>query len=241
MKREIGVVKALYRYPVKSMAGERLASALLGWHGIEGDRRFAFIREGQTGGFPWLTATKLESLITYQPYTMADDAASPTHVRTPAGEELDLGGEALRRELSAAYGAEVRLMQLNQGMFDEAPLSLISTATVEAIGESAGRALDVRRFRPNILVETARDAPFPEDEWVGKLVAFGERVPVPAMSVTTRDVRCAMVNLDPETARPAPEVLKAAVRANQTCAGVYGSTFRSGTVSVGDRVYLIEV
>jgi len=232
-------VRALFRYPVKSMAGQELSSALLGWQGIEGDRRFAFVREGQVDGFPWLTARKVPSLILYHPYCAlaAGDTTLPTHVRTPAGEELELEGDALRRELATAHGADVRLMHLNQGTFDEAPLSLITTATVEAIA----RAQDALRFRPNIVVETAEGALFPEDEWVGRLVTFGEGASAPMINVTSRDVRCGMINLDPQTAKADPEVLKAAVRYNENCAGVYASTFRRGTVSVGDRVYLVEV
>ncbi|MGI8785796.1 MAG: MOSC domain-containing protein [Acidobacteriota bacterium] len=239
MREQLGIVRALFRYPVKSMAGQKLSSALLSWHGIEGDRRFAFVREGQADGFPWLTASKVPSLILYQPYCApaAGDTTLPTLVRTPAGEELELEGDTLRRELATAYGADVRLMHLNQGTFDEAPLSLITTATVKSIAHTT----DARRFRPNILVETAQDAVFPEDQWVGRLVAFGEGASAPMINVTSRDVRCGMINLDPETARVDPEVLKTAVRSNQNCAGVYASTLRRGTVSVGDGVYLVDV
>lgn len=243
MVQEIGLVKAIYRYPVKSMAGEQLTSASLGWHGIEGDRRFAFRRVEQTGGFPWLTAGRLPALLRYQPSRAATGTAEtlPTHVRTPAGEDLELHGEALRNELSAAHGAAVQLMQLDHGMFDEAALSLISTATIRTIEKLAGCATDIRRFRPNIVVETTADAPFPEDAWIGKIIAFGQQSDAPAMSVAMRDVRCGMINLDPETGAVAPQILKAVVSSNQNCAGVYGSTFRNGTITVGDRVFLINV
>jgi uncharacterized protein len=165
----------------------------------------------------------------------------PTHVRTPAGEELELHGEALCHELSAAHGAAVQLMQLDHGMFDEAALSLISTATIRTIEKLAGCATDARRFRPNIVVESTGDAPFPEDAWIGKLIAFGERSDAPAMSVAMRDVRCGMINLDPETGSVTPQILKAVVSHNQNCAGVYGATFRSGTIRIGDRIFLINV
>jgi uncharacterized protein len=246
MKQAVGIVKALFRYPVKSMAGETLTAAQLGWHGIEGDRRFAFRRVQETGGFPWLTAGRFPTLIRYQPYSAiaGNGAQPPTHVRTPAGVELELAGEALRAELSAAFGAEVQLMQLNHGMFDEAPLSLISTGTLNTIAaraECAPDSVDARRFRPNILVETIADAPFPEDAWVGKLVVFGEQPEAPALSVAQRDVRCAMVNLDPETGSVTPQILKATVQSNQNCAGIYGATFRCGELAVGTRVFLLDV
>ena len=242
MKHAIGTIKALYRYPVKSMAGESLATAQLGWHGIEGDRRFAFRRIQEMGGFPWLSAGRLPALIRYLPYSaVAGNGVPPTHVRTPSGDELELSGAALRQELSAAHGAEVELMQLKHGMFDEAQLSLITTNTIETIAARAGCDLDVRRFRPNILVETSSDAPFPEDAWIGKLIVFGEQPEAAAMSIAQRDVRCAMLNLDPETGLSTPQILKATVQANQNCAGVYGAPFRTGELKVGDQVFLLDV
>ena len=51
---EIGHVEAIFRYPVKSMGGERLEAAKLGWHGLDGDRRLAFRRIDDRSGFPWL-------------------------------------------------------------------------------------------------------------------------------------------------------------------------------------------
>lgn len=242
MKQEVGIVKTIYRYPVKSMAGESLAVAQLGWHGIEGDRRFAFRRVQERGGFPWLTAGRLPALIRYQPYSaVAGNGATPTHVRTPSGAELELSGATLRQEVSAAFGAEVELMQLNHGMFDEAQLSLITTATLGAIAVRAECEVDARRFRPNILVETADGAPFQEDAWIGKLIVFGEQPEAPAMSVAQRDVRCAMINLDPETGSVTPQILKATVQTNQNCAGVYGAPFRCGELAVGTRVFLLDV
>ncbi|MBI4624967.1 MAG: MOSC N-terminal beta barrel domain-containing protein [Verrucomicrobia bacterium] len=59
MPIEIGQVEAIFRYPVKSMGGERLEVAQLGWHGLEGDRRRAFRRIDDRSGFPWLTASKV--------------------------------------------------------------------------------------------------------------------------------------------------------------------------------------
>jgi uncharacterized protein YcbX len=59
----IEIVEALFRYPVKSMAGERLETANLGWYGLDGDRRLAFRRIDNRSGMPWLTASKLPDLV----------------------------------------------------------------------------------------------------------------------------------------------------------------------------------
>src|SRR5262245_66580183 len=97
MPIEIGQIEAIFRYPVKSMRGEALEAATLGWHGLDGDRRFAFRRLDERGGFPFLTASKLPELIHFTPLRRGGDdgEAPPTHVLTPEGEELPLFAEAL--------------------------------------------------------------------------------------------------------------------------------------------------
>jgi uncharacterized protein len=112
---------------------------------------------------------------------------------------------------------------LKHGIFDEASLSVIASNTVREIARLAGQSPDMRRFRPNVVVRLLRPAPFQEDEWLGGVLSFGEGDDAPAITVTMRDVRCSMVNLDPDSASPAPEVLKAVVRAHRNNAGTYGA------------------
>jgi uncharacterized protein YcbX len=237
---EIGHVEAIFRYPVKSMAGERLEVAKLGWHGLDGDRRLALRRIDNRSGFPWLTATKLPDLLLFAPHRREEGAPEdlPTHVRTPDGEEMPIFGEALATEIGRRHGAPVQMMQLRDGIFDEATISVIAFDTVREIGRLAGRSVDVRRFRPNVVVRVLRSVPFQENEWVGGVLSFGEGDDAPAITVTMRDIRCSMVNLDPDSARPAPEMLKAIVRANQNTAGIYGTVTRIGRLAVGQAIVL---
>ena len=237
---EIGEIEAIFRYPVKSMRGEPLVAATLGWHGLEGDRRLAFRRLDERGGFPWLTASKLPDLILFTPQQREDanGQALPTHVRTPEGDEMPLFGEALAAEVGRRYGAPVEMMQLKHGIFDDASISVITSATVGEIGRLAGRSADVRRFRPNIVVRSTRAVPFEEDEWLGGVLMFGKADDAPAVTVTMRDARCAMVNIDPDGGSPAPEVLKAVVRANQNNAGIYATVTRIGRLAVGQPIVL---
>src|SRR5438309_8969251 len=96
----------------------------------------------------------------------------------------------------------------------------------------------MRRFRLNVVVRLLRSVPFQEDEWVGGVLSFGEGEDAPAIAVTMRDVRCSMLNLDPDSASPAPEVLKAVARANQNNAGIYGAVTRIGQLAVGQTIFL---
>lgn len=240
MLTEIGHVEAIFRYPVKSMAGERLKAATLGWHGLDGDRRLALRRIDDRSGFPWLTASRLPDLVRFTPLSPEEGCSEnlPTHVRTPEGEELPVFGEALAREIGGRYGAPVEMMQMKHGIFDEASISVIASDTVREIGRLAGRDLDIRRFRPNVVVRLLRPAPFQEDQWLGGVLSFGEGDDAPAIAVTMRDERCAMVNFDPDSATVTPEVMKAIVRANQNYAGVYSAVTRVGRVAAGQPVLL---
>jgi len=235
---EIGHVEAIFRYPVKSMRGESLEAANLGWHGLDGDRRLAFRRLDDRSGIPWLTAGKLPDLVLFAPQPREDNADLPTHVRTPAGDDLPVFGEALAAEVARRHGAPVQMMHFKHGIFDDATISVIASATSHEITRLAGQPPDVRRFRPNIVVRLLRPAPFQEDQWLGSVLSFGDRPDAPAIAVTTHDVRCSMVNLDPDSARPTPEVLKAVVRANQNNAGIYGAVTRIGRLAVGQAIFL---
>jgi len=240
MPIEIGQVEAIFRYPVKSMRGQPLETANLGWHGIEGDRRLALQRIDNRSGMPWLTASKLPDLLLFSPQQRGEGAQGdiPTHIRTPDGKQMPVFGEELAAEVERRHGAPVQMMQLRHGIFDEASISVIASDTVREIGQLAGRSLDVRQFRPNIVVRLLRSGPFQEDGWLGGVLSFGEGDDAPAVTVTMRDLRCGMVNLDPDSARPAPEVMKTIVRANQNNAGIYGAVTCIGRLAVGQTIFL---
>jgi uncharacterized protein YcbX len=235
---QVGQVEALFRYPVKSMSGERLDVVDLGWHGLAGDRRLAFRRTEDAGGFPWLTAGNLPELLLFTPTRRGPAGeALPTHVRTPEGDELELFGQELATEVGRRQRSPVQMTHLKHGIFDEASVSVIGSATVDEIGKLAGRPADVRRFRPNILIRSLGSVPFEEDDWVGSALSFGEGAEAATISVTMRDERCGMVNFDPVTARPDPEVLKAIVRERQHKVGVYGTVIRCGRIEVAQPIF----
>lgn len=234
MPIEIGHIEAIFRYPVKSMAGQQVESATLGWHGIEGDRRLAFRRMHDRSGFPWLTASKLSDLLLFAPRCNGDGEI-PTNICTPDGKDLPTFGAELAEEVSRRYGSPVEMMEMKHGIFDDASISVIASETVREIGRLAGSNLDVRRFRPNILVRLSEPGAFQEDTWVGGTISFGKE-DAPAVSVTMRDLRCAMLNLDPNTAKSNPEVMKTVFRVNENNAGIYGTVIRTGRLEVGQNV-----
>jgi uncharacterized protein len=232
--RPVGRVVGLWRYPVKSMAAEPLVEVDVSWHGLAGDRRWAFVRDGvPQSGFPWLTLRERADMSHYVPSFVdpAQPDKSPTVVRTPADVVFDVTDPALATEL-CPQGA--RVIKQNQGIFDTFPLSLITTQTIARLGETVGAVLDVHRFRPNILVQAADDAPFQEDDWVGCVLHIGAM----AMRVDKRDGRCVVITIDPVTTQRNPAILRSVARDRQGCLGVYGSTVTPGRMAVNDAVTL---
>lgn len=241
MPTKIGEVEVLFRYPVKSMRGESLESAELGWHGLAGDRRLALRRTEDHGGFPWLSASRLPELILFAPLRPVAEGDLPTHVRTPEGEELALFGPELAAEIGRRHGSPVEMTHLRNGTFDEASVSVITSGTALEIGRLATQPADVRRFRPNIVIAPLSAIPFEEDAWVGGVLSFGDGTEAAAITVTMRDERCSMINLDPDSAHPAPAMLKAVVRVRENKAGVYATVTRRGRLAPGQSVFFEPV
>ena len=150
---------------------------------------------------------------------------------------MEVFGQELAEEVGRRHRSPVEMMHLRHGIFDEACISVIAAATVREIGRLAEQQPDIRRFRPNIVVDSLRSDPYEEDEWLGGVLSFGEGPEAAAISVTLRDERCSMVNLDPDSARPATEMLKTIVRVRQNKAGVYGAITRCGRLAVGQSIF----
>jgi uncharacterized protein YcbX len=149
-------------------------------------------------------------------------------VRCPTGVAYDVADPALASE----FGPGVRVIKQNRGVFDTMPLALVTTQTIARLAALVETGLDVRRFRPNVLVEATAEAPFAEDAWVGRVLRIGGM----RMRVDKRDERCLVVTIDPVTTERNPTILRAIARDRQGCLGVYGSTVEPGRIAVGDPV-----
>lgn len=240
---EVGLVKELYRFPVKSMRGESIAETHVYWHGVDGDRRHAFVRADNRSGFPWLTGRELPQLLQYEPrYLRPDDVVdSPVEVKLPDGRILAIDDPELNRELAEAYGKPVNLIKIGRGAFDSQTISVMSTATVTALGEAIGTAVTSLRFRQNIIIEPFDEQPFVEERWLDNSLVFGNKPDGLRLRLNRRIQRCVMINIDPETSEKDPAVLQTVAQTRQNCAGVFGSTERPGMIRVGDVVKLVRV
>lgn len=235
---EVGKVKEIWRYPVKSMAGEPLEEADIYWNGINGDRRASFVRGDNDSGFPWLTARQIPEINQYRPhYTdLVNVKKSKVVVDTPNGQSLALDSSELNAELAQQYGHDVSLICIQRGVFDDLPVSMMSVASAKALAEAAEIPFDVRRWRQNIIIETFDGRSFAEEDWVGQTVGIGADVQI---NLNARIPRCVMVNVDPETAVKNADVLKMVANTRANCVGVYGPPTAIGTIRVGDVVRIV--
>lgn len=233
MPELVGHVAAITRFPVKSMAGEALQEAELDWQGIEGDRQWAWVKTGDLTRFPWFTGRDLSDLVRWR--ARYDDGADPrrsgVRVTAPDGETWAIGDEALRRALEARAGRALTLVQLGRGMHDAMPASIASTASFAVLDRAHGGALDPRRFRTNLIVESAAR----EADWPGRRVRFGGGA---TLLLADEAPRCAMITIDPDTAARDSRVLRTVAQGFGAAFATYANVAAPGAVSVGDPVWV---
>lgn len=274
----LGTVKALFRYPIKSMGGERVSELELGPFGALGDRAFALREKDGRITTAKRTAQLLECDAAYQ---TADTAAGPIKITLPDRSSFKSDHPDASPALSAFLNREVKLErwqadQQNYGeldantifadvplkealagkkrqlpddadryslepgtFFDSAHLHLLATGTVNhlktLIGADAN--LDVRRFRPNILIDTVAElSGFIEDDWVDRRLLIGDSVEIGEIWPT---LRCVMTTVKQNDLPKDIRILHTVVKQHETHLGVFAKTGIAGTVRIGDPVYLL--
>jgi uncharacterized protein len=234
MSEVVGTVIGLFRYPVKSMAGEPLSAVEVDWQGIEGDRQFSFVRAGNRSRFPWLTARELPELVRYRPRFRDPEVPrfSSVDVQLPDGGWTQLDAPDLIAALAKGAGEELELLQLGRGTHDAMPISVVSTATHGQIDEAHGRPLDPRRFRSNILIESEQS----EASWCGRRFSFGGWPDSAELLMAIPIERCVMISIDPDTAERDPAIVKTIVRKFDNKVGSYATASKPGLIRIGDKV-----
>jgi len=240
----IGTIKQIFRFPVKSMAGEELERVLVSYSGIQGDRVYGLVQPGKRDNFPWMTAREASRLLLYHPrfvHPPSPETQYPltilykVHVRTPTGDIHDIETQEFMELLQKDIGQIVTLRFSEKGMQDARPISMISLNSISKIEQEHGRNLDPRRFRANFYVEWEKRGAFFEDTLIDKVLRIGETCRI---MVSKKDPRCAIINLDPDTARSDPGVLRLITREHGNCLGIYGIALREGIVQRGEPIFV---
>lgn len=239
--QDIGAVRQINRYPVKSFGGESLQSVELRWSGLDGDRQYAFHKTADGSRFPWLTGRALPEIVTYAARFAEPDNPRKSTVRVRIkGDECSLRDPALTARLGRALGEEVRLIQIGRGIFDTMPVSVMATATPPLVEAAAGVPIDPRRFRANLVIETPAGDAFRETHWVGGTLIFGDGPDAAKLLVSAPIDRCVMITIDPDTGERNPAILKTVVERFDNLIASRCSPAALGTIRVGDRVRLVR-
>ena len=126
-----------------------------------------------------------------------------------------------------------------QTFFDIAVIHLLTTSTIDRLRElyPEGR-FEVRRFRPNIVVESAsEEKDFIENSWVNMKLKIGEEIELKVIGPCTR---CVMTTLPQGDLPKDLGILRTVAKYNQVHAGVYASVHRGGTIHRGDNILQLE-
>lgn len=260
----IGTIESLWRYPVKSMAGEEMPESYMGFSGFYGDRFFAFKNSAARKGFPYLNASVQPQMLRYQPtFRYAERAAKPLNlteamniapganpanadpddlildVVTPSGDVVAVDDPTLIEMLCDGLRGEnhLTLVRSDRALTDCRPISLISLQTIQQVEAELGIPLDKRRFRANIYLDLATDDGFAEDKLVGRKLRIGPKAEV---MVLERDPRCKVISLDPDTGQHNPEILRKVVQIHANFVGIYCAVLVEGVLIEGDSIVLLD-
>ena len=260
----IGTVESLWRYPVKSMSGEEMIEAFMGFSGFYGDRCYAFKNSAARKGFPYLNANIQQQMLRYRPrFRYPERAITPPNlleamsivpgvtpangdaedmsleVVTPSGAVVAVDDPTLIKMLGEGLRGEnhLRLVHSDRALTDCRPVSLMSVQTVQQVEEELDIPLDKRRFRANIYLHLTSNDGFAEDELVGRKVRIGSHAEI---AILERDPRCKMISLDPDTGEHNPEVLRKVAKAHANFAGVYCAVLVEGVLTKGDSIHLLD-
>src|SRR5689334_23328915 len=234
--QSVGAIRQLGRYPVKSMRGEPLFSTTLTLQGVPADRRYAFVQTASRSSFPWFTAREMPDLLRYCTNVKeADGQEAEVTVIAPGGKTFPITSDELRESLEERSGKKLFLLHDYRGLYDVAPISLISRQTVAQIAKESETEAEPLRFRPNLLVDLESGEAFDELNWVGRILRVGDAARI---AITQVDQRCMMITLDPASAQPSPAILRSVTQQHKQCAGVYATVLTAGEVRVGDTVSL---
>jgi uncharacterized protein len=232
----LGKVLRLWRYPVKSMLGERREWFDMNARGVEGDRLFAIRNlDGKlASGKNTRRFFKLDGLLAFQ---AAYEGDVPL-ISFPDGPTIRGVRSDIDASLSKALGQPLTFVREDHvPHMDAGAVHLLTTASLAWLRSAIpGVPVDERRFRPNLLIDAA-GATQVEKNWLGKTLAIGEEL---VLRVNRATDRCAMV-VYPQSDLPHDErVLKRIVRETDSNFGVYAEVITPGRVKCGDNVIALD-
>lgn len=230
----MGTVSELWRYPVKSMLGERCEALRMEERGVEGDRLFA-VRDtkGKFGsGKSTRRFRKIEGLFRLH----ASYHHKVPHIRFPSGQIIAGDRPAVHQILSKELGLPVILAREEAiSHLDAGPVHLITSASLAWLSSALPSAnIDARRFRPNLVIDVPGTG-LVEQAWLGKRLYVGKEVELEVYATTER---CGMVAFAQSELPEEPGILRHISQQSGLKFGVYARVVVPGIVHFHDSVAL---
>jgi uncharacterized protein YcbX len=213
------------------MGGESLERVELDARGLMGDRAYAVVDgDGKlSSGKDSRRFRRRDAVFSYAAVTTPD---GQVEVRRDEHSWL-VGDEGLDAELSHAFGDPVRVLaETETPYFDDGPVSLVGTASLEWCRRELGVDADARRTRTNLVLETTE--PFEEESWAGRTLRIGSV----ELAVDRRLERCRMVDLAQDGVATTTPMLKALGQSRDVCLAMLTDVAAPGHLTVGDVVTL---
>lgn len=231
-----GRVTQLWRYPVKSLVGERLRAAEVDARGVAGDRLWC-VRDADGKFGSGKTTRRFRRMDGLLALSAAYEADVPV-ITFPDGRRIRGNDATVDEALTAHVGRPVSLRREDEvSHFDEGPIHLITIASLLELAHVRGAAVDPRRLRPNVVLDTGDHVGLLEDEWIGRRLAIGGQL---VLSIRSAMTRCVMVDL-PQVDLAADSGLMRAIRdLNDTRLGVVAEVVFAGAIGYGDVAYLLS-
>lgn len=236
MPRAIGQVSGLWRYPVKSMLGEAMPVLEFDRRGVVADREFAVRNaEGKFGsGKNTRRFRRIDGLFGFGAQL---EGGIPV-IRFPDGTRMSSADPAIHETLSGALGQSVTLAKEGAiSHFDQGPVHLVTSASLAWLRARLPESqIDMRRFRPNIIVEVLGAASPVEQSWIGSVLSLGRRLRLRVVEPTER---CVMITNQQDELPSDAGILRELAAISAACFGVYAEVLGVGEVHLGDDVGLV--
>lgn len=244
-KIEVGRIIDGRVFPVKSLQSVQMDTLQMRSVSVVGDRRVAFTEVNSQRTPNLLDTTKFPGLLRYIPRFENPNRPQDSEIiiRTPEGNEYSIYDKKLLQQIEDESKRKLAILSMGRAAYHSMPVSLMTLGSVRRTENQVGSDIDRLRFRENIYVETEmqQDLPYPEDEWVGKMLVFGDSKDAVKLVVLKLDKRCATVNYHPRTGETNPNVLKTIVKNHNNTLGVYCAIVGEGTIEVNSPVYLVPL
>jgi uncharacterized protein len=238
-----GTVVELWRYPVGSLRGERINQALLDSHGVLHDRGWGLIDE--TGS---VAAPETERRWRFVPDMLSRTGETGVEISTDGTAWLTIPSDAANAAASKRAGFPVTFRPLAPMMevtsavqaaprYDRGHLHILTTASLMALADllPPESLVDVKRFRPNIVIDMdAVDPGFPDRQLIGRRLRIGDAL----VAVNEPCERCSFTALAQGDLPFAKEVLRAIARHGGGGFGVLANVVEAAPIRQGDTVSL---